>query len=163
MNAGKAGKPRGLWMILAILAFALAAVAAGCGGGSDSGTTTAAAETTAPADTSAPADTGGAATNEGTGEPIKIGMLSTCEGPFAGAYQATVAGALAIYIEHGATPMGPDPSDGVNWEIGGHPVQVIQGCSDASADKALSEARRLVEQEHVQSSTARFLARKASR
>lgn len=139
-------------MILAVLAFALAAIAAGCGGGSDSGgeATTAAAETTAPADTSAPADTGGAATDEGTGEPIKIGILSTCEGPFAGVYQATVAGALAPYIQHGATPIGPDPSDGITWTVGGHPVEVIQGCSDASPDKALSEARRLVEQEGVQ-------------
>jgi branched-chain amino acid transport system substrate-binding protein len=151
MRKDSPGKQR-FWLVLAVIMFACAAIATGCGGDDEAAPEeTAPAETAAPADTGVPADTGAPAeTTAGGGEPIKIGILSTCEGPFAGVYQATVAGALAPYIQHGATPVGPDPSDGVTWEVGGHPVEIVQGCSDASPDRALSEARRLVEEEGVQ-------------
>jgi branched-chain amino acid transport system substrate-binding protein len=151
------GGKRRLWLLLAVLALALAAIAAGCGGDDEEAAPeetapaeTAPAETEAPAETGAPADTGAPAeTTEGGGEPIKIGTISTCEGPFAGAYEATLAGAFAPYIQHGATANGPKPSDGITWEVNGHPVEIVFGCSDATPDRALAEARRLVEEEGV--------------
>jgi branched-chain amino acid transport system substrate-binding protein len=123
-------------LLLGILALAFAAVAAGCGGED---------EPQQPAETGA-ADTGGAA----EGEPIKIGHLSTCEGPFAVFYDATTAGAMLPFIQRGAKPAGEKGSAGVTGaEIAGHPVEFAWGCSDANPDKAVDEARRLVEEENV--------------
>jgi branched-chain amino acid transport system substrate-binding protein len=143
---------RRLWLLLAVLVVALSAVAAGCGGGGEEAAPPPAEPAPAepaPAETGA-AETGAAETTEGAGEPIRLGISSTCEGPFSAVYEATLAGALAPYIAHGATANGPLPSDGITWEVNGHPVEVVFGCSDATPDKALSEARRLVEQEGVQ-------------
>jgi branched-chain amino acid transport system substrate-binding protein len=137
-----------LWLLVALGALVLlvSALAAGCGGDDEEEAvvTELAVDTGAAPAEPAPAETTGA------GEPINIGVLSTCEGPFDGAYEATLAGALAVYIQHGATANGPKPSDGITWEVGGHPVEIVNGCSDVTADKALEEARRLVEQEGVQ-------------
>ena len=91
------------------------------------------------------AGTGGSAT--AAGKPIKIGLLSTCKGPFAPFYEATLLGAAVAGIDQGGTPVSKKPSDGVKGlTIGGHPVQWYKGCSDATPDLALAEARRLVEQ-----------------
>ena len=144
---------RRLWLLLAVLVVALSAVAAGCGGGGEEAAPPPAEPAAPPAEEPAPApaeETAAAETTEGAGEPIKLGISSTCEGPFSAVYEATLAGALAPYIAHGATANGPLPSDGVTWEVNGHPVEIVFGCSDATPDKALSEARRLVEQEGVQ-------------
>lgn len=82
--------------------------------------------------------------------PIKIGFMSTCKGPFAPFYDATLLGAAIALIDHGGKPTGNAPSKGVKGlVIGGHPVQAVFGCSDATPDVALAEARRLVEQVKV--------------
>ena len=92
--------------------------------------------------------TGGSATAAGT--PIKIGLLSTCKGPFAPFYEATLLGAAIAGIDQGGKPVSKKPSDGVKGlTIGGHPVKWYKGCSDATPDLALAEARRLVEQVKV--------------
>lgn len=79
-------------------------------------------------------------------KPIKIGFISTCKGPFAVFYEATLLGSAIALVDHGGTP-GKKPSDGVKGlTIGGHPVQTVFGCSDATPDSALAEARRLIEQ-----------------
>jgi branched-chain amino acid transport system substrate-binding protein len=89
------------------------------------------------------AATGGSA----TATPIKIGLLSTCKGPFAPFYEATLLGAAVAGIDQGGKPVSKKPSDGVKGlTIGGHPVKWYKGCSDATPDLALAEARRLVEQ-----------------
>ncbi len=91
------------------------------------------------------AGTGGSATAAST--PIKIGLLSTCKGPFAPFYEATLLGAAIAGIDQGGKPVSKKPSDGVKGlTIGGHPVKWYKGCSDATPDLALAEARRLVEQ-----------------
>jgi branched-chain amino acid transport system substrate-binding protein len=125
-----------LWPLLVALVLALGTLAAGCGG--DEGE----AEETTPAATGQ--------TTEATGEPIKIGHLSNCEGPFAPFYDQTTGGAMLPLIQRGAKPSGSKGSDGVsNAVIAGHPVEFVFGCSDATPDKAVEEARRLVEQEKV--------------
>src|SRR5437764_8735549 len=83
--------------------------------------------------------------------PIKIGILSTCQGPFAPFYPETTAGARTALIQlTGAKPKGSGAtSPVVGAKIGGHPIQLVYGCSNAQPDNALKEARRLVEQVKV--------------
>jgi len=83
--------------------------------------------------------------------PIKIGILSTCQGPFAPFYPETTAGARTALIQlAGGKPAGTGATSPVKGaQIGGHPIQLVYGCSNAQPDVALKEARRLVEQEKV--------------
>jgi branched-chain amino acid transport system substrate-binding protein len=137
-NRRFAMRPR-IWLVLALLAVALVATLAACGGGDEEG-----------AEGTTPAATGGGETTPGGGETIKIGHLSTCEGPFAVFYDATTAGAMLPLVERGAKPSGPKGSDGAsNATVAGHPIQMEWGCSDATPDRAVDEARRLVEEEGV--------------
>jgi branched-chain amino acid transport system substrate-binding protein len=132
-------RPFRLLFLLVALVLGLAATAAACGGdgdGDEGGEAT------------APTDTGGG--GEATGEAIKIGHLSNCEGPFAPFYDQTTGGAMLPFIERGAEPNGAKGSDGLaNTVVAGHPIEFVFGCSDATPDRAVEEARRLVEQENV--------------
>ena len=101
-----------------------------------------------------PADTAATpAAEEGGGDagaPIKIGILSDCEGAFGSFFEPTASGANLALIRHaGGSPAGEAPTDGVEGaEINGHPIEIVgYGCADDTADKAIEEARRLVEQE----------------
>jgi branched-chain amino acid transport system substrate-binding protein len=154
------GKRR-LWFLLALLVLALAAVAAGCGGDDEEAAPPAeppaepaepapAEPPAEPAETGEPpAETGEAPAGDGT--PIKIGHLSNCEGPFGPFNGQTVAGFGLAFIDRGATPVDPaDPVAGVeNAVVAGHPIEFAYGCSDSTPEKALEEAKRLVEQEGV--------------
>ena len=127
-----------LWAVISALVLALAAVAAGCGGDDDDGE----GEGT-------PTETG-ETQPEATGEPIKIGIFSNNEGAFAPFEGQTWGGAMLPLINRGATPVSGDPTDGVeNAQIAGHPIEIVYGGSDSTPDKAVEEARRLVEQEQV--------------
>jgi branched-chain amino acid transport system substrate-binding protein len=105
---------------------------AACGGKSKSSTSTAAA---------APSNA------------IKIGIMSDCEGAFGAWYNADIGGAQAYFIAHnGAKANGPAPTDGLTGgTIAGHPIKIVgYGCANDRADRALSEARRLVESDGAQ-------------
>ena len=107
---------------------------AGCGGDDE------------PSDKPA-SDSGAAAENGGT---IKVGFLSDCEGDFGSFFEPTIAGFnLGLIKNAGGTAAGKKPSDGVTGaKIGGKDIEVVgYGCSDATADKAIEETRRLMEQE----------------
>ena len=82
-------------------------------------------------------------------EPIRIGVLSDCEGFAAPFYDVTLAGAALPLLHRGGSLAGHDPSSGVDdVSIGGHPVELSFGCAgDAIGD--MVETRRLVEQEGV--------------
>src|SRR5499427_3388765 len=87
---------------------------------------------------------GGATPSSST---IKIGILTTCGGPFASFEQESFSGAKFALVQNaGAKPLGKNPEDGVSGaSVAGHPIQIFFGCSDATPDKALSEARRLIQ------------------
>jgi branched-chain amino acid transport system substrate-binding protein len=111
---------------------AVGLVAAGCGSDDDSG--------------------GGdqAASNESQGGTIKVGFLSDCEGTFGSFFEPTISGANLALIRHaGAKATGEKPSDGVDGAtIAGKKVEIVgYGCADETADKAIEETRRLMEQE----------------
>jgi branched-chain amino acid transport system substrate-binding protein len=83
--------------------------------------------------------------------PLKIGLLAICGGPFATFQQEAFLGAKYALIRlAGGTSAGQGPEDGIlNAVIAGHPVQLYFGCSDATPDVAVAQARLLVEQQHV--------------
>jgi branched-chain amino acid transport system substrate-binding protein len=81
--------------------------------------------------------------------PIKIGILSDCQGAFGAFYNLDIGGAQAYLIAHaGAKAKGPNPTDGITGgTLGGRPIKIVgYGCSNDNGDRALSEARLLVEQ-----------------
>src|SRR3954452_329185 len=114
----------------------LALTACGNGGGSSSSSSS----QTAAAPASAP---------EGA---IKVGVLTTCGGPFASFEAESLSGAkYALIKDAGGKADGTKPQDQVTGATaGGKPVAISYGCSDATPDKAVAEARRLVENVGVQ-------------
>src|SRR4051794_31933925 len=117
----------------------LALVACGGGGGSASSSSASSSDTAA-APASAP---------EGA---IKIGVLTTCGGPFATFEAESLSGAkYALVKDAGGKPDGTKPQDQVTGAtVAGKPISISYGCSDATPDKAVAEARRLVENVGVQ-------------
>jgi branched-chain amino acid transport system substrate-binding protein len=92
----------------------------------------------------------GTAQEEGGGEPIRVAMLSNCEGPFGSFFEPTASGMNAALIKYaGGQAAGEKPTDGVEGaEVAGTPIEIVgYGCSDDTADKAIEETRRLMEQE----------------
>lgn len=115
---------------------ALALVASACGGSSDVATS----------DTEAPA-----AVPEAPAETVRLGIMAECEGPFGGFNEDVVAGATLAMINHaGATSNSRTTSlDGFTGATaGGVAIDVVGiGCGDDSADRAIQEIRKLVEQD----------------
>jgi branched-chain amino acid transport system substrate-binding protein len=142
MREREEGRSYRLFILLAALVLALASVVAACGGDDDDEE---AGETTV-------TETGGAATTEGGAEggTIKIGIFSNNEGAFAPFEGQTWGGAMLPLIERGATAKSGNPTEGVDGAtIAGKTIEIVYGGSDSTPDKAVEEARRLVEQENV--------------
>jgi len=88
--------------------------------------------------------------SDGDGENIRIGVLSTLEGPFTALGEDSNRGAKLAMIEYGGTLDGNGPRDGVSGvTVGGKNVEFVFESSDGSTDIALEAARRLVEQQNV--------------
>jgi branched-chain amino acid transport system substrate-binding protein len=84
-----------------------------------------------------------------TSDTIKIGILSDCLGDFGSFYNDDIGGALAVLAAHyGGKATGAKPSDGMTGAvIAGKKITILPfGCSDSTANKAIEETRRLVEQ-----------------
>jgi branched-chain amino acid transport system substrate-binding protein len=94
---------------------------------------------------------GGSSTqSEGGGGTIKVGFLSDCEGAFGSFYEPTISGFHQALIDAaGAKPKGEKPSDGLTGaKVAGKNIEIVgYGCADDTADKAIEETRRLMEQE----------------
>jgi branched-chain amino acid transport system substrate-binding protein len=87
---------------------------------------------------------------EGGGGTIKVGFLSDCEGAFGSFFEPTASGFNLALIRHaGGEPAGEKPTDGVTGaKIGDSEIEIVgYGCADDTADKAIEETRRLMEQE----------------
>jgi branched-chain amino acid transport system substrate-binding protein len=89
----------------------------------------------------------GNSTSTSAASTIKVGIMTTCGGPFAAFEQESFSGAkYALIQQAGGKASGTNPQDGVTGaSVSGHPIQISFGCTDASPDKALAEARRLVQ------------------
>jgi branched-chain amino acid transport system substrate-binding protein len=78
---------------------------------------------------------------------IRIGVLADCEGLVAFARDASYAGVELALIQRGARTRGAAPSNGVSEaQVAGRKIQLALACGDGTGQKALSEARRLVDQ-----------------
>ena len=83
------------------------------------------------------------------GTPIKIAILSDCKGAFAAFYGADVGGAIQAFVEQTGAKV-KDKSNPIKGMTGGtisgHPIKLVGiGCSNDSADLAISETKRLME------------------
>jgi branched-chain amino acid transport system substrate-binding protein len=125
-----------LYILFAALVLVLSVIAAGCGGGDDEEA----------GETQAATETGGTA----TGGTIRIGIFGNNEGPFAPFEGQVWGGSMLPLIARGATAKSGDPKEGVDGAtIAGKTIEIVYGGSDSTPDKAVEEARRLVEQENV--------------
>ena len=100
--------------------------------------------------TTAGAETQTAEQRGGGGGTIKVGFLSDCEGAFGSFFEPTLSGFNQALIDKaGAKPAGEKPSDGIDGaKVAGKNIEIVgYGCADDTADKAIEETRRLMEQE----------------
>lgn len=70
------------------------------------------------------------------GQPVKIGLLATLEGPFAAGGADGMRGAELAVIQRGGT-------------VAGRKIEIIKASSDAKPDVAVNATRKLVEQDKV--------------
>jgi branched-chain amino acid transport system substrate-binding protein len=151
------GSGRGaFWLAIFISVIALAV--AGCGDDDDGGggaATTAQEDTTSAPAAAAPTDSPDPQPaveprSGGSGTPIKIAIMSECKGAFGSFDNQNMAGAVAALAQFaGAKPKNPNkPKDGfTGGAIGDHPLKLVGvGCGDDTADTAIKEVRRLMEQ-----------------
>jgi branched-chain amino acid transport system substrate-binding protein len=84
-----------------------------------------------------------------TSTPIRLAILSDCEGAFGAFYEADIGGAQAAFAQFaGGKPRNrTKPSAGMTRiKVAGRPIQIVgYGCSNDTAPKALAETRRLME------------------
>jgi branched-chain amino acid transport system substrate-binding protein len=91
----------------------------------------------------------GTSSTSSSGGTIKLGILSDCQGDFGSFYQDDIGGAQAVLAGHyGGKASGAKPSDGMTGAtIAGKSINIVgYGCADSTANKAIEETRRLVEQ-----------------
>ncbi len=130
------------WRLLAALALlvsAFALVAVGCGGDDDDG-----------GEAATEASTGESGGGGGDSGPVKIAIMTDCEGAFGFGYELDIGGAQAAMVEYaGATAKDPAmPSAGIDGgSAGGRDLEIVgYGCGDDTADTAIVETERLMEQ-----------------
>jgi len=115
-----------------MLVMALVAAACGDDGGSDTSTTQGGTGSTAPPATSAP-DLG----------PVKVGIVTTLEGPFVAPGEDGIRGVYLAAAEWGGD------KDGNGAVIAGREVEFFVEGTDASAEKARDKMRKLIEEDNV--------------
>ena len=133
-NHGKSASGR---FKITLVVTALGLAAAACSSSSSGSTTSSGSSPSATGVSSASAPAGA----------IKIGILTTCGGPFATFEAESFSGAkYALVQDAGGTAQGQAPEAQVTGATaGGKPISIYFGCSDATPDKAVSSARLLVE------------------
>ena len=91
-----------------------------------------------------------ASSGKASASTIRIGVMSDCKGAFGSFDAQDQAGVFAAFSEYaGAKPKDPnDPRKGITGgSIAGHPIKIVAvGCGSDSADLAIKETKRIVEQ-----------------
>jgi branched-chain amino acid transport system substrate-binding protein len=127
----------------AVLFGVVGALVAGCGSSDKSNTTT----------SGGTKSTNLGAAKTGNKSPIRIAVLSDCQGAFGPFDNQDLAGVVSALSQYaGARPVDQNkPRAG--WKggaIGGHPLKLVGiGCSNDKADTAIKETRRLMEQQNA--------------
>src|SRR3954454_1749390 len=82
--------------------------------------------------------------------PIKVAVLSDCQGAFGAFDNQDLAGVVAAMSEYGGAKAKDKNKPRSGWtggSIGGHPLKLVGiGCSNDRADTAIKETKRLMEQ-----------------
>jgi branched-chain amino acid transport system substrate-binding protein len=123
-------------LALGIAILASGVVAVGCGGD----------------DSSSSSDDNASSSSSSGGKTIKVAYLSDCEGAFGAFYEPDIAGANTAFIKYaGGKAAGSKPSDGLDGAtVAGSKIELVGvGCANDTADKAIEETRRLMEQENA--------------
>jgi hypothetical protein len=83
--------------------------------------------------------------------PFRIGVLVDCQGPLKSTEEAELSAAELPLLRRGARLVGPAPSNGTTAAtVAGRKVELVVGCSEVGEEAVfIDEARRLVEEEHV--------------
>src|SRR5881394_2781460 len=81
--------------------------------------------------------------------PIRLAILSDCQGAFGVNYEQDIGGTVTALAQFaGAKPKNKNkPSAGITGgSVAGHPLKIVgYGCSNDRADTAIRETRRLME------------------
>jgi branched-chain amino acid transport system substrate-binding protein len=88
----------------------------------------------------------------GGGErPITVGVLADCTGGLGAFNELELTSAELPFLERGARLTGSKPFEGVSYaSVGGKRVDLVTGCAESTTYEVLiAEARRLIENEHV--------------
>ncbi len=153
MHGRSTDPTRGRSRQLGLLSIAAAAVlvVSACSGAAPTASPAAPASAAATAAASAAAAGASTAAATAVGSPIKIGILTTCGGPFVSFEAESFSGAKYGLIKFaGGTAAGQNPEDQVTGaSVDGHAIQIYFGCSDATPDVAVAQARQLVEGQKV--------------
>jgi branched-chain amino acid transport system substrate-binding protein len=82
---------------------------------------------------------------------VRIGVLTDCQGPLRPIQDGQLSGAELPFVQRGASLRGASPTTGTTAiRIGGREVELVLGCAESGEHTVyIEEARRLVEQEHV--------------
>ncbi len=96
------------------------------------------------------ATTATAAVGKSAATPIKIAIMSDCGGAFAANYQQDIGGAITAISEFGGAKPNNKNKPSAGWHggsVGGHPLKLVGiGCANDTADSAIKETKRLMEQ-----------------
>ena len=153
------GGPARVTALAALLGLVL--IVAGCGSSksSSSSSSSGGSSSSTTSSTSSPKLSGGepiqkaVAPRTGTGSPIRIAVMSDCQGAFGSFDNQDLAGVVSAISQFaGGRPANPNlPRAGwTGGAIGGHPLKLVGiGCSNDSADTVIKETRRLMEQDNA--------------
>src|SRR5262245_7280160 len=92
----------------------------------------------------------GASSCGGGDEPVRVGVLVDCTGAFGSFHDPILAGAELPLLERGGRLLTATRGPVAEARVGGRRVQLLEGCVEWGVySRLIAEARRLVEQEHV--------------
>src|SRR5262245_23540755 len=92
----------------------------------------------------------GASSCGGEDQPVRIGVLADCTGAFGSFHDLILASAELPILERGGRLLEAARGSVAEANVGGRRVQLFEGCVEWGVySRLIAEARRLVEQEHV--------------